>query len=185
MKRIICLLIVLSLATGLVTASDSTQVNPYAPMGAPDEMEQIKPLIGEWDVLMKMQMSPDAEWTESTGECTYELILDGCAVRQTYSSEGGGMSIKGGGIICYNRTSKKWQATWLDNMSASLSVYEGGYENGQMVVYGEETYGGQTFKVRNSTFDIKDDSFRWQSETSYDGGKTWTKNMDALYTRKK
>lgn len=185
MKRVICLLIVVLVASGLVTASDSTQVNPYGPMGPPDEMKKVAPLVGEWDVVMKMQMEPGGEWTESSGECTYELILDGCAIRQTYTSETGGMSFKGGGIICFNRTSGKWQATWLDNMSASLSVYEGGYEDGQMVVYGEETYGGQTFKVRNSTFDITEESFRWKAEMLMPDGKTWMKNMDGLYTRKK
>lgn len=186
MKRLICLIIILMAATGLVSASDSTQVNPYGPMGAPDEMKMVSSLVGQWDVLMKMQMFPDTAWTESKGECGNELILDGCAIRQKYiMTDASGMSFEGTGLICFNRTSGKWQATWLDNMYGQLSVYEGNYENGQMTVYGEETYGGQTFQVRNTTYDIKDNSFKWKSEMSVDGGKTWMQNMDGLYTRKK
>ena len=155
------------------------------PMGPPEEMKMVAPMVGAWDVAMTARMAPDQPWEESNGSCTYEMILDGSALLQKFEGSMGGMPFSGESLMCFNRETKKWQVTWIDNMACMLSIYEGKMKDGQMVVSGEDMWQGIKFLSRNTTFNITDTRFEWTMENSMDGGKTWYESMKSVYTKKK
>ena len=70
-----------------------------------------------------------------------------------------------------------------------MNVQEGDFdENGRLTVSNVDsgtTWSGfgMTFHSRFSLFDITDDGFRAEIETSIDGGKTWFVNGKATYTQ--
>lgn len=180
------LVISFTLAGGLVNAEEPEKMaeQPMPPTGAPEEMQHLKFLVGEWKVAGKyrMDMTKD-EWTDSEATCRYAYILDGCALQITYNSEMMGMPYTGMGVQTYDRETKKWQVTWLDNMSARMSLYTGDRNDRTTVFTGEDMYGGEKFLSRMTTWDETDNSFKWKMEHSMDGGKNWLIGMEATYTK--
>jgi hypothetical protein len=88
MKFIVTAFLVLALAAGV--AAQDEQSMPE--MGAPAEMEHARYLAGEWRVAMQSRWDPaQADWMESEGQCTYEKVLDGCAMEFVYTGSAMGM----------------------------------------------------------------------------------------------
>jgi hypothetical protein len=52
---------------------------------------------------------------------------------------------------------------------------QGGLEGDRIVLRGVDTDG---LPIRWTFFEMKPDSFHWQGEKSYDGGKTWKVEED-------
>jgi hypothetical protein len=155
------------------------------PMGPPEEMKMMKDVVGVYDVEQQWRMDPASEeWETSNGVATYELILDGAAVRHTYESEMMGMPFHGLGLIAFNRETGKWQQAWVDNMGAQISYYEGNYKDGQMVTVGEEKWQGQTYLARITVYNMEPDGFDWKYEMSMDGGKEYFTSGKAHYTKR-
>jgi hypothetical protein len=176
---LIGLLIIVMAAS--VAAQESAE---QPPMGPPPEMQQLEPLVGVWDVQMKMGMNPDTTtWESSTGACTYAYILDGAALEMDYQGTAMGMPYSGLGLQTFDRETGKWQVTWTDNMGARTSIYTGTMENGKTVVTGEDLYNGETYITRISTFNHTKNSFTWTMDFSMDGGKTFQPSAVATYTR--
>jgi len=174
--------LLLMIMTVSVAAQESAEGQP--PMGPPPEMQQLEPLVGVWDVQMKMGMSPDTTtWESSTGTCTYSYILDGAALEMDYQGTAMGMPFSGLGLQTFDRETGKWQVTWTDNMGARTSIYTGTMANGKTVVTGEDLYNGETYLTRITTFNQTKDSFDWKMDFSMDGGKTFQPSAFATYTR--
>ena len=155
-------------------------------MGAPEELKEMAHMIGDWTVSGKMRMDPATEeWTEYTGTTSYEWISDGAALMSTYKAEMFGMPFVGNSIETYDRETKMWQTTWVDNMAARQSMYTGSMVGeDKMVFTGEDKMMGDTFKTRITIANMTDTAFDWMLEHSMDGGATWIKFMDATYTKK-
>jgi hypothetical protein len=179
------------LVTGLLMlavplqAADSTRAEVTAmAIGAPPEMKQIAMLEGTWDAAMQVRMAQEAPWTEAKAVCVYKSILDGCALEQTFTGDMAGLQINGTGLTCFDRTSGKWQASWIDNMVARLSIYEGDFKAGRLVVSGVDKMPGMTVLSRISTFNITPARFDWMTENSFDNGATWVETMKAVFTKR-
>jgi hypothetical protein len=170
---------------GPLWAADSAKAEiPMMTVGAPPEMKQVAVLEGTWDVVMQMRMSAEAPWMESKGVCVYKMALDGCALEQTMTADVGGMPMTGTGMTCFNRGSGKWQSSWIDNLSAGLSLYEGDFTNGRMVVSGVDKLPGMTVISRITTYNITPARFDWLAESSFDNGATWVEVMKGVFTKK-
>ncbi|NMC42730.1 MAG: DUF1579 domain-containing protein [candidate division Zixibacteria bacterium] len=187
MKRLVlfaAVLIGLSVA-GPLWAADSTKAEiPMMAVGAPPEMKQMVVFEGTWDVAMQMRMSAEAPWTETKGVCVYKMVLDGCALEQTMTADVGGMAMTGTGLTCFNRGSGKWQTSWIDNLSAGMSLYEGDFKDGRLVVSGVDKMPGMTMLSRITTYNITPTKFDWLAESSFDNGATWVETMKGLYTKR-
>lgn len=171
---------------GLVVAQEAEKKAEaeMPPMGAPEEMKHLAFLVGDWKVASKWRMDyKSEEWTESEATCNYAYILDGCAMQFTYKGDIQGMPFMGMGVQTYDRETKKWQTTWLDNMAARSTLYTGDRKEGTTVFYGDDIYAGMKMMSRMTTWDETETSFKWKMEQSMDGGKTWMVGGEATYTK--
>lgn len=150
--------------------------------GPPRLLRKIKFMEGDWDVVMQVKPDPQKEWIDTTGKSTFRFILDGAVLEQDYVGEMWGNAFLGKGWFGFNRFSGKWQHTWCDNGAANISVFEGDFLHGKLVVTGQEKTSDGVFYSRATTFNIADDRFEWMLETSPDG-KLWTAAMKAIYSR--
>ena len=154
-----------------------------AQSGPPRLLRKIRFLEGDWIVAMDIKPDPKGEWVNTEGTSTFRLILDKAVIEQDYDGIMYGQSFKGKGLFAFNRFSGKWQHIWSDNGAANISVFEGDFVQGTLVVTGEEKTPDGTIGSRATTFNITDDRFEWMLEMSYDG-ETWMPVMKAVYTRK-
>jgi hypothetical protein len=188
MRRSVFITLVMTgllLSPVLLQAADGTKVEmPMMTTGAPPEMKQVAILEGTWDAAMQVRMGPETPWIEAKALCIYKMVLDGCALEQTFTGDMAGMSIKGTGLTCFNRGSGKWQSSWIDNTAAGLSLYEGDFKDGRMVVSGVDKMPGMTVLSRITTFNITPARFDWLVENSFDKGATWVETMKAVFTKK-
>ncbi|MEW6051501.1 MAG: DUF1579 family protein [Candidatus Zixiibacteriota bacterium] len=173
-------------------AKPSGEQMQMPPMGPPEEMKQLAFLEGTWDVVSNFNISMDPtkeQWQESKATAVYSYIVDGAAMQCVY--DGGadmmpGMPpFKGFMLQAYNRETKKWQATWVDNMSGSISLYTGTHDAGKSVLEGEDMMGGQKWWTRMTSYDETPGAFKWKMEMSMDGGKTFVTSGTATYTKRK
>lgn len=154
-------------------------------VGPPPQMKEIAYLVGVWDVDMKMRMSDTATtFTDTKGVCRYESIVDGSVMKMTYEGQFMGMNFKGFGLQCFNRETGKWQSVWSDNVSSSMSLYEGEKKDGILTLTGVDRYQGMEFLTRISTFNETPTRFEWKMENSMDGGKTYMLSATAVYTKR-
>lgn len=157
-------------------------------MGPPQQIKDLSWLVGTWDCDMQFKMSEgQEEWMPSKGVGVYKYVAGGAAIQSTYTSDGtGGMKFEGIGLETYNRETGKWQTIWVDNMGAYITYYEGDKsDDGRTVMFGDEKFGGQSFKSRVTTYDETPTSFQWQMDSSMDGGETWWTSGKATYTKRK
>src|SRR5262249_57812444 len=75
-------------------------------------------------------MTPDAQPTTSAGTSSTKMILDGRYLQETSSGDMGGFPFSGQGLTAYDNASKKYEATWVDNMSTAIFHCDGSYDAG-------------------------------------------------------
>lgn len=185
---------VCAMMAGMVLAADP-QPTGEQPMGMPEmgppaEMKQLAFLEGTWDVASKFNMSMDPaqeQWVESKATAVYTYICDGAAMQCTYSGDPmmpGMPAMMGLMLQTYDRESKMWQATWVDNMSGRISLYTGTHDGTTTVLTGEDKMGGMTWLTRITSYNETPTSFDWKMENSMDGGQTWAISGTSTYTKK-
>jgi hypothetical protein len=151
-------------------------------MSAPIQMKRIASLAGRWDVIMKVKPQAAGNWVDTTGVSTFEFILDGAVLYQVYDGIMIDRPFKGVGMFAFNRRTGLWQHTWSDNVDGGISLFEGAFSGGRLVVTGQERTGDTTILIRSTTFNIAESKFEWVLETSPDG-EDWTPMMQAVYTK--
>jgi hypothetical protein len=154
------------------------------PMGPPEEIKVLEPMVGVWNVEFSWREDPtQEEWMTSPALATIKMVLDGSAQQMEMSGEMGGMKYTGIGTMCYNRNTKKWQNTWIDNMGAYLSYAEGVMEDGKLTFIGKDLMQGTEIHTRHTTYNITSDRFDWMMETSTDG-ENFVVMGKGVYTRR-
>ena len=136
--------------------------------------------IGAWDV-RQSGASPDSPAAENVVTLGY----GDCVVQEHWRSLGGGT---GSSFNIYDGSRKMWFQTWVD-ASGELHEYHGNLDgDGKMVFVGEVPGGaGQPACVPTRMTLTREgpDRVRQLSESSLDGGMTWSTNYDFIYTRRK
>lgn len=177
--RLIALCAVLSSSFAMVQA----QEGGMPPMGAPEEMNSVAFMLGEWDVTMKVRMAPDADWMESKGSAKTVMELDGCVQRMYFDGEMMGMPFKGQDTLTYNRETKQFESFWIDSMSAHASVSYGNWEGDALVSNSEDVNMGQKYHMRTTTKKVSDNEVHFVMEMSMDG-EDYFESMKMVYTKK-
>lgn len=134
--------------------------------------------VGDWDVRVT-----GAPPVGPAARNTVTLDDNGCVVTEHWSAPGGS---EGQSFNIFDRSIGQWRQTWVDNIGGQHD-YRGGLKDGNMVYVGDTPMpGGKLGRVPThlTFFHISADSVRQFSETSADGGKTWTTAYDLMYVRR-
>jgi hypothetical protein len=134
--------------------------------------------VGDWDV--RPNGAP-AGGPSSRNVVTLEE--NGCVVMEHWTGVGGST---GQSFNIFDRSMGKWRQTWVDN-GGGQHDYAGLLTGGNMVLEGTTpAANGQLGRVptKLTFFHVSADTVRQFSETSADGGKTWTVAYDLIYVRR-
>lgn len=133
--------------------------------------------IGDWDV--RAAAAPPNSPPASN---VITKIHGGCVILESWTAPGQ----TGQSFNIYDRSHGKWHQTWVDS-TGGLHEYWGTFENGNLVYFGDlPPLRGQTARrhTRLTFFNLGPNKVRQLSESSSDGGKTWSVTYDLIYTRK-
>lgn len=137
--------------------------------------------LGEWDVFGKNG--------KKAGDSKISLILDSCIVLEEWISASSqqGLIYSGKSFNTYNRSSRQWQQTWVDNTGGSNEYLKGKFENNKMEFLTDPFYFKKdSLALRRLSFHkLSDEKVRQHGEISKDNGNTWTTEYDLEYRRKK
>ena len=120
--------------------------------------------LGEWQVLSAKQKTPPSR-------SSITLSNDGCSIHERYVTASG---FTGNSINFYDKQSKRWHQTWIDNQGGALYL-NGGIENGVMILSDGVN--------RISWTLLSDRRVNQVWETTKDNGKTWQKIFDGFYSK--
>lgn len=115
------------------------------------ESRQFDFWIGDWE----LSYVEDGKPGKSRNRVT--TILDGCVVLEEFSGSPG-TKLDGKSFSTFDRASKTWKQTWVDN-TASYLDFSGGMSDGKMILAREAV--------------------------QKDGGKTWATQLEIDYKRVK
>ncbi len=164
----------------LFTCLTAIQLSAQKPCSAP-AYRQFDFWIGEWDVFAKNG--------NKAGDSKISLILDSCIVLEEWTSARTTQGIRyaGKSFNTWNRTTKQWQQTWVDNVGGTTEYSEGKYDD-QKIIFQTKPFpfSKDTIAVRKLTFfNLSPDKVRQFGEISKDKGLTWNAEFDLEYRRRK
>lgn len=128
--------------------------------------------VGEWDVTAK---------GKPAGTSVITRILGDCVIHEEWTGTG---PSRGRSFNVYDRATKQWVQTWVDN-SGLLLTLRGGIRDGAMVLEGTRTDPqGKSVRDRITWTPNADGTVRQHWQASSDGGATWQDQFDGLYRRR-
>jgi hypothetical protein len=130
--------------------------------------------VGEWELTYTVSGKP----VKSRNRIT--KVLDGCAILEEFTGAPG-TRLDGRSYSTYDRATKRWKQTWVDN-TASYLDFEGATVDGDMAFVRVVTRDGKTTHQRMVFREVKADSLRWLWQASPDGN-AWTTQWDIAYKR--
>ena len=136
------------------------------------ESKQLDFWVGEWDLSYA---------GGGKGRNRITKALDGCAVFEEFEGAPG-TPLNGRSFSVFDRTTKLWKQTWVDNTGAYLD-FVGELVDGQVSFRREGERAGRKILTRMIWSDVKADSLKWLWQSSGDGGKTWKTTWEIDYRR--
>jgi hypothetical protein len=126
--------------------------------------------IGTWDVY-----NPEER---HVGTNVIEPIHGGCALREEWTSAGGGT---GSSVNYYDPQAQAWKQLWVDGRGGIIDV-EGRFTDGAMRFEGVHIYPDGRVEQYRMTFTPQENGYvRQFIEQSKDDGATWYTWFDGLY----
>ena len=163
------------LAIAAVLISSAAEAQTYG-CDSP-ESKQLDFWLGEWE------LSYVGDGKQGKSRNRVAKTLDGCVVLEEFSGAPG-TKLDGRSVSTYDRVTRRWKQTWVDN-TASYLDFSGGLEDGRMVFARQMQRDGKTVGQRMVFAEVKQDSLKWLWQRSDDGGKTWTTQWEIDYRRVK
>ena len=126
--------------------------------------------VGDWDAFEVEKP------TVVVARNRVDRILDGCVLLEDYQATDGS---HGESFTIYDAQRKLWHQTWVTN-HGKLLTFEGGMENGEMVLSGVDRKGDAEETVRG-VWKAVNGGVRETAVTSNDGGRTWKPWFDMMF----
>jgi len=141
-----------------------------------DDCHQLDFWIGEW----KVQWD-NSDGTSGEGKNIVNSILNGCVIEENFNGNPG-INFKGKSFSVYNHTQKIWEQTWVDT-EGNYMVFTGSKEDNKMILSRKINNEGNEITQRMVFYNIEENKFDWNWESSKDNGNTWQHNWKLHYTR--
>lgn len=130
--------------------------------------------LGQWRVHANGQ-------SQHAGDSRIEKILGSCVLLENWTGPSGW---SGKSFNIYDRDTKRWQQTWVDQSGAVTQFVDGEYRDGAMRFRTlPHDQNGERVETRMDFHDLGPDRVRQHVQSSKDGGKTWTDVYDFVYER--
>jgi hypothetical protein len=142
--------------------------------------------VGDWDIVEARYPKPDGTEVSRKGEIHFRWILEGRAVQDVWSmiDEKTGNAIPAGTTVrFYDSNIDAWHSIWISPRQRVVQSFLARRINDEIVLEGKTPDGRCTEKWVFS--EIKPNSFKWHSEETHDGGKTWILTEEMRVHRKK
>lgn len=150
----------------------------------PDGQHDFDFFFGTWHILnhrLTHILQGSNEWYsfEATQKCWPVLGgLGNCDELQRLDGEPIGMSLR-----FFNLTTQQWNIYWVSKKDGIMQPpVVGTFSDGIGIFEGEDVYDNIPIRVRFTWFSSRENP-RWQQEFSNDGGITWEKNWEMIFTR--
>ncbi len=138
-----------------------------------DDLMLFGQFVGDWEICDARYLQKDGTWVRMRGEIHFGWILGGTAVQDVWMGTREGsdeVTLFGTTVRFYDPAIDAWRSTWLSPFKGLVKTFIARKVNDEIVLDGKTTEGIPEKWI----FDrIKPKSFRWHSEETRDGGKTW------------
>ena len=153
----------------------------YATPGA--EHEAFKSMVGTWKTVTKDFMTNPQNPTITEGSAKFELALGGRFLRQTYRSTFEGRPFEGEGLTGFDKSTKKYVGSWIDNMGTGIMNTVGEFDAATktMTETSEMSSPMGPMKVKLVTQHKSDNEFVFTMYMTSPQGEM--KSMEITYTR--
>ena len=165
-----------ALLAAALLASSSAQAQSYG-CSSP-ESKQLDFWLGEWELSYVENGKPGKSRNRIT------KTLDGCAVLEEFSGAPG-TRLDGRSVSTYDRLTRRWKQTWVDNTASYLHFSGGLLPDGRMHFAREAGPPGKRFRQRMVWDEVKADSLKWLWQRSDDEGASWKTTWEIEYRRAK
>jgi hypothetical protein len=147
----------------------------------------LEPLVGEWNVEVKMWMAPDAPPAVTKGSAKTTWTLKDRFVQQEFSGEFMGKPFHGISYTGYDNVRQKYRSVWIDDMSTTMVTSEGDADSdGKVITFGGDyacALTGEKHKETKQIYRILGpDKHVFEMHDPSKGDKS--KEMEITYTRK-
>lgn len=126
------------------------------------------------------------QWTVTTksgavaGSSVIESVSGGCALLENWTSKSGG---RGKSLNAYNPLTRQWQQYWTGQDGAVSEFRTSEFDGTSMIFFVRDASKPDSI-VRLTFTPLDSATVRQHSESSSDGGKSWTTQYDFYYHRR-
>lgn len=151
----------------------------------PGKMHQLLyKMLGTWNGKVKLWLQDGIPPIEFTTESNYETIDNGLHLTGKTTGKIMGMPFTGHEHFGYNKPTKKFFVTWIDNMGSGMQYLEGNYDEASRTF----TYTGNTtdplaqpVKITRTLKILSDSTTHFELHTEQNGKKS--KSMEIEFTK--
>lgn len=172
------------------STSQAPQVPPEVARylkGAPPESRQFDFLIGDWDVSATRYQEDGTPLFQYKASWTAKHLNDGRMVVDDFKAlTPTGQAVSSYVTLrTYSEVTKRWEMAGLAALQPAAAMqWHGELKDGEMLMDARGTDpAGHPVHTRIRFFDIEKNSFRWESQTSRDDGKTWVRTAALVAAR--
>ncbi len=157
-------------------------------MSLPAGMEQLREMVGEWNVKVLSSRLPGLPWAETEVKSSIRASFHGALLEEELSFISNGSLRHVKRLRSYDRFRDVFKIVYFDNVTFHVNGLEGRIENGRLVATNLETRTSWEAKDkvhhnREVIYDIETAGFKVDWEISTDGGKSWDPTLRFIYTR--
>lgn len=151
------------------------------------EHKTLEPLVGEWNIVSKMWMAPDALPMETKAKCTTRWILGGRFAQDDFEGEFMGKPMQGLGLTGYDNLKKKYTGLWIDSGGTAMFTSTGkASKDGKTFTFTgrmDDPMTGEKNKPLKYTIKIESKDRHVFEMFDLSGGKN-VRMIEMVYTRK-
>ncbi|AFH49926.1 Hypothetical protein IALB_2223 [Ignavibacterium album JCM 16511] len=147
--------------------------------------EMMAKQVGEWKMVSKMWMEPNAEPVVSEGTVNAEMILGGRYLKMVAKFPMMGMQTEGWSLEAYDNGKKEFINIWIDNMGTGVAISTGKFDDAtKSIIYNGKMYdpvAGKDVEFKSISKMVTDNQMVFEMFGNFDGKEV--KMMEINYTR--